>query len=118
MIDFGKTDHDEWLENPENLRAYQEEALVHDASDLLYGLLEESGLSQSELAAQLGCSEANVSQMLGGGRNLTLRTLARAAFALGFRIRVQASAVEGTAGLETVPRRCARGKMTRRHLPR
>jgi transcriptional regulator with XRE-family HTH domain len=47
-----------------------------------------SGLTKSELAARLGRSKGFVSQVMGGGRNLTLRTLADMAAAIGCRVNV------------------------------
>lgn len=88
-----KSLHEKWLEEPENRAVYEEEGLVHDASDLLFNLMEREELSQAEVANLLDCSEANVSQLLGGGRNLTLRTLARFAWVLGYRIRFRARRV-------------------------
>jgi len=44
--------------------------------------MRERGLSRADLAARLGVSPGRVSQILGGGENLTLRTLAALAAAL------------------------------------
>lgn len=71
------------LTDPEIRRVFEEERLVAEATDTLAVLVEESGLSQRQLAARLGISEGRVSQILSGGTNLTLRSLAGLAWALG-----------------------------------
>ena len=47
--------------------------------------MRESGISRADLAARMGVSPGRVSQILGGGENLTLRTLAALATALDAR---------------------------------
>jgi transcriptional regulator with XRE-family HTH domain len=47
--------------------------------------MRERGLSRAELAARMGVSPGRISQILGGGENLTLRTLAALATALDAR---------------------------------
>ena len=44
--------------------------------------MRERGISRADLAARMGVSPGRVSQILGGGENLTLRTLAALAAAL------------------------------------
>ena len=47
--------------------------------------MRERGLSRAELATRMGVSPGRISQILGGGENLTLRTLAALATALDAR---------------------------------
>jgi len=47
--------------------------------------MRECGLTRADLAARMGVSPGRVSQILGGGENLTLRTLAALATALDAR---------------------------------
>ena len=47
--------------------------------------MRERGISRADLAARMGVSPGRVSQILGGGENLTLRTLAALATALDAR---------------------------------
>ena len=52
-------------------------ALSLDVIDQIHFLLKERGLSQRELAKQLGKSESEISKWLSPGHNLTLKTLAK-----------------------------------------
>jgi transcriptional regulator with XRE-family HTH domain len=47
------------------------------------------GLTRADLAARMGVSPGRVSQVLSGGENMTLRTLAGLAAAVGGRFEVQ-----------------------------
>jgi transcriptional regulator with XRE-family HTH domain len=51
--------------------------------------MRERGLTRADLAARMGVSPGRVSQILGGGENLTLRTLAALATALDARFDIQ-----------------------------
>lgn len=73
-------------EDPAGLR---QEELILEATEALARALRSSGLTQNELATRLGKTKGFVSQILGGGKNLTLRTLADVAGALGYRVQIQ-----------------------------
>ena len=51
--------------------------------------MRERGITRADLAARMGVSPGRVSQILGGGENLTLRTLAALASALDARFDVE-----------------------------
>jgi plasmid maintenance system antidote protein VapI len=53
--------------------------------------MRERGLTRADLAARMGVSPGRVSQILGGGENLTLRTLAALAAALDARFDFELS---------------------------
>ena len=67
-----------------NRRVRQEE-LILDVTERLSEALEDAGITRAELARRLGRSPAFVTQVFGGGRNLTLRTIADIAAALSLR---------------------------------
>jgi len=58
-------------------------------------LMRERGLTRADLAARIGVSPGRVSQILGGGENLTLRTLAALSTALDARFDVKLSSLKG-----------------------
>ena len=53
-----------------------------------------SGMTRAALAKRLGVSAAAVSQFLSGTRNMTLRTVAAAALAVGCRMDVKLEQLE------------------------
>lgn len=55
--------------------------------------MRERGLTRADLAARMGVSPGRVSQILGGGENLTLRTLATLSTALHARFDIELSAL-------------------------
>ena len=56
--------------------------------------MRECGLSRAELAARMGVSPGRISQILGGGENLTLRTLAALTSALDARFDVELTSLK------------------------
>jgi transcriptional regulator with XRE-family HTH domain len=56
--------------------------------------LRERGLTRADLATRMGVSPGRVSQILGGGENLTLRTLAALSTALDARFDIALSALK------------------------
>jgi len=88
-----KTQHARLMENPEYRRLFAMEGLVTDAAELVARLMAEAGVSKAELARRLGTSRAHVTQLLGGETNMTVRTLAELAFALGAEVKLDARSV-------------------------
>src|SRR5258707_7769176 len=102
----------------EDSAGLRQEELILDATEALARALRSSGLTQSELAARLGKTKGFVSQILGGGKNLTLRTLADVAGALGFKVQIQLQAEEAVnkapSGSERRPYRAAKAARSRK----
>lgn len=67
----------------------EEETLIEATMEMISAILEEDGLSRTELAKRLGRSKGYVSQILSGDRNMTLRTLAQVMFALDSRAKIK-----------------------------
>jgi transcriptional regulator with XRE-family HTH domain len=78
----------------ENRRLLREEELILGVTVALSEAMDKAGVSKSQLAEKLGKSAAFVTQILSGGRNLTLRTVADVADALGTRVTVRISRPE------------------------
>ena len=87
--------------------------LITELTNEINWHMREHGLSRAELAARMGVSPGRVSQILGGGENLTLRTLAALATALDARFGIELSTLKaedaftshGTADVEASPPR-------------
>ena len=66
-------------------RLVRQEELILDVTERLTDELVQAGVTKAELARRLGRTPGFVSQLLGGGRNLTLRTISDIAVALSVR---------------------------------
>ena len=69
-------------------------SLVTRLTNEITWYMRERGLTRADLAARMGVSPGRVSQILGGGENLTLRTLAALSTALDARFGVELSALK------------------------
>jgi transcriptional regulator with XRE-family HTH domain len=76
---------DEYLKDGEFRRIFAQEDLILEVTETLCELLEQEKISRKELADRLGKTKGFISQLLGGGRNLTLRTVADILHVLGYR---------------------------------
>jgi transcriptional regulator with XRE-family HTH domain len=76
---------DEYLKDEEFRRFFAQEDLIMEFTETLCELLEKEKISRKELAERLGKTKGFVSQLLNGGRNLTLRTVADILHVLGYR---------------------------------
>jgi transcriptional regulator with XRE-family HTH domain len=85
-----KTQYDALMSDPEFRKLYAVEGLVTDASEMISRLMTEQEMSKADLARKLGKSRAWVTQLLSGKANVTVRTLAEVAFALGGRVKLSA----------------------------
>jgi transcriptional regulator with XRE-family HTH domain len=86
------------MDNPEVRRSFEEELLYGEVSDNFEALLQDLKISKKELAARLEVSQGRVSQILSGEENLTLRTVAALAWALGLRANVTLEPLVNRAG--------------------
>jgi plasmid maintenance system antidote protein VapI len=85
-----KTRHEVLMEDPEFRKLLSAEALVAEASEVIAGLMDEQKVSKADLARRLNKSRAWVTQLLSGKANMTVRTLAELAYALGAEVKLQA----------------------------
>lgn len=82
------------MESPEFRKLYAIEGLVTEAGEFIARLMQEQGVTKAELARRLGRSRAYITQMVSGSANLTVRTLAEVAYALGAEVKLEAVPVE------------------------
>lgn len=80
VTNTGSGSHDEAYE-----RLVRQEELILEVTERLVEALLEKGVTKTELARRLGRTPGFVSQVFGGGRNLTLRTISDVAAALSLR---------------------------------
>lgn len=81
-----KTLLDKYMEDPEFARLMAQGDLIMEVTETLCELLEKEKISRKELADRLGKTKGFVSQLLNGGRNLTLRTVADIIHVLGYKV--------------------------------
>lgn len=74
--------------SPEARRRYEQEQLIVWAMEAIARAMKAAGMTKADLARKLGTSRAHITQVLGGSRNATLRTLADLAWACGSRVTV------------------------------
>jgi transcriptional regulator with XRE-family HTH domain len=77
---------EKYLEDPEFAKLMAQGELIMEVTETICDLLEKEKISRKELAERLGKSKGFVSQLLNGGRNLTLRTVADILHVLGYKI--------------------------------
>lgn len=78
-----------------NNKLLRQEAFILEATEQLSEALENEGITKAELADRLGKTKGFVSQVLTGGRNLTLRTIADFSTALGCEPRIEIRRLTG-----------------------
>ena len=81
-----KTLLEQYLEDPEFAKLMAQEDLIMEVTETLCELLEKEKISRKELADRMGKSKGFISQLLNGGRNLTLRTVADILHVLGYKV--------------------------------
>ena len=74
-----------------NRRLLREEELILEVTEAVSVVMEKEGISKAQLAKRMGRTKGFITQLLSGGRNLTLRTLAGLADALEARVTITVS---------------------------
>ena len=85
-----RTIFEQYMENPEHQRIFEQERVLVDAAELVSTAMEFRGVNRSELAKRLKCSKAYITQVLRGSQNLTLKTLADMFYGLNCRLVISA----------------------------
>lgn len=80
---------DDYMKDTQFRRIMSQEDLIMEVTETICELLEKEKISRKELANRLGKSKGFVSQLLNGGRNLTLRTVADILHVLGYKVTLK-----------------------------
>jgi transcriptional regulator with XRE-family HTH domain len=83
MSSHEKTLSDELTSTAEGMKVWQQERVIFEVTERLCELMEDAGVSRSELSSRLGKSRAFVTKVLRGDANLTLKTVSDLYLALG-----------------------------------
>jgi transcriptional regulator with XRE-family HTH domain len=78
------------MNDPEFHKLLAQEELILEVTETICDILENENISRKELADRLGKSKGFISQLLNGGRNLTLRTVADNFHVLGYKVTLTA----------------------------
>jgi transcriptional regulator with XRE-family HTH domain len=89
-------------------RLLAEERLIVDVTEVIAAEMAKKGMTKAALAKELGRSKAYVSQLLGGSRNMTLRTLAEIAHALDVQPEFRLAGFRNDDEWKTAPERVAK----------
>jgi transcriptional regulator with XRE-family HTH domain len=79
-----KTDYENFERSDGGRRLLRQETLIMDVLEELNRVMKSENISRTGLAQRLGKTKGFVSQILSGGRNLTLRTVADVCWAIGY----------------------------------
>jgi transcriptional regulator with XRE-family HTH domain len=71
------------IQTREGERLFRQEQVILDVTELICRVMDEDGVSRSQLAKRLGKSKGYVSQLLDGEHNMTIRTISDVFCALG-----------------------------------
>ena len=90
-----KTLLDKYLEDPEFARLMAQGDLIMEVTETLCELLEKEKVIQEGTGRPSGKTKGFISQLLGGGRNLTLRTVADILHVLGYKVSLIPHKIHG-----------------------
>jgi transcriptional regulator with XRE-family HTH domain len=83
------------MNDPEFRKLLAQEELILEVTEFICKLLGEENVSRKQLSDRLGKSKGFVSQLLNGGRNLTLRTVADILHVLGYKVSLTPHKIHG-----------------------
>lgn len=67
---------------------FYKELAILEFTEELYRIIEEQGVSHTELGQRIGSSQAYISRVLNGGANFTLASMTKLSAALGMELRM------------------------------
>jgi len=74
---------DKITKSEEGMRVWQQERSIFEVTELICELMDDSGITRTELAGRLNKTKSHVSQLLDGESNMTIRTVSDVFSALG-----------------------------------
>ena len=81
--------YENYIKDKDFERIMMQEDLIMDVTETFCEILEREKIKKNTLAKFMGKTKGYISQLLGGGRNLTLRSIADLAFHLGYNIKIE-----------------------------
>lgn len=74
------------LDDPKRRQVFEEERLILSVAEGIWEAMDQSCVTRAEIADRLGTTRANITQLLSGSRNMTLKSLAALSYACGVRV--------------------------------
>ena len=79
----------DWIDEFQGDPDYEFAKLAIEVGEQIVARMEERGMTQADLAREMGVSRARVSQILRGNDNLTLKSIVAVAIGLDCRVELQ-----------------------------
>lgn len=70
-------------------KVLRQELIILDVTEQIWAVLNKRKLKKQELAKRMNMSKSNISQLLSGSRNMTLRSLSDIAYALDMDVKIK-----------------------------
>ncbi|MCY3020138.1 MAG: helix-turn-helix transcriptional regulator [Planctomycetota bacterium] len=80
----------------QGMRLFQQERAILQVTELICQLMQEQGVSRSQLAKRLGKTNGYVTQLLDGETNMTLRTVSDVFLCLGHAVSVEGAPIKAS----------------------
>jgi transcriptional regulator with XRE-family HTH domain len=93
---MAKTLTEKLTKTVEGMRLYQQERAILEVTELVCQLMDEQGMSRSELAKRLSRTKGYITQLLDGRANMTVRTISDVFTALDRAVHFQEGPVSAT----------------------
>ena len=76
------------MQDEEYARASRQQELIVDVTEAIYKIMDEKNISKADLAKKAGLSKSRITKLLDVSSNITLRSIADIAHALGVKPKV------------------------------
>ena len=86
------------LGDPKRRQVFEEERLILSAAEGIWEAMDHCRVTRAEVADRLGTTRTNITQLLSGSRNMTLKSLAALSYACGVRVSLSFQPVPELSG--------------------
>ena len=86
------------LGDPKRRQVFEEEKLILSVAEGIWEAMDQCCVTRAEVADRLGTTRANITQLLSGSRNMTLKSLAALSYACGVRVSLSFQPVPELSG--------------------
>jgi transcriptional regulator with XRE-family HTH domain len=112
-----QSQHETLMQDPEFRKEFAIETFVAECTEVISRIMHQKQISKADLARRLGKSRAWVTQLLSGGRNVTVRTLAEVAYELNSELVISPKLPAVVSHQAKLPKRPKTSHIHERHSP-